>query len=109
MKKFKCGFCLVEFNGYRNQYRNTIYCSKKCYWQHRKLLPSNRKGAKMTFEQRTKMSMSKMGDKNSNWRGGVSIFNRTERYNEMSRFRYREWRKKVFERDDYVCQECGAK
>jgi 5-methylcytosine-specific restriction endonuclease McrA len=40
------------------------------------------------------------------WKGGL---NRTE-YNKYRRStKWGEWRKTVFERDDYTCQDCGIK
>ena len=43
------------------------------------------------------------------WRGGVSLKNRTARSLDMASAKYKRWRKKVFERDDYTCQECGIR
>ena len=42
------------------------------------------------------------GEKNSCWKGGITPENK-KFYNS---FEYGEWRKYVFERDDYTCQEC---
>lgn len=39
------------------------------------------------------------------WRGGVSDQNRLIRYSA----RMKDWRKAVFKRDDYRCQQCGAR
>jgi hypothetical protein len=52
------------------------------------------KGKKMVWMQ---------GDKNWNWKGGVSPIYRTIR----NSIEYEEWRAKVFERDLYTCQMCG--
>ena len=40
------------------------------------------------------------------WKGGVSEKNRTERQNFCSTAEYREFRRKVFERDNYTCVLC---
>ena len=40
------------------------------------------------------------------WKGGISKINRTERMNAMGTYEHKLWRKSVFERDDYTCQEC---
>ena len=45
------------------------------------------------------------GSNNHNWNGGKSHY-RTIIKNLYS---YREWRKKVFERDNYTCQICGKR
>ena len=42
------------------------------------------------------------GEKNPNWRGGYSKLYRIRRTRE-----YDMWRTSVFERDNYICQNCG--
>jgi hypothetical protein len=42
------------------------------------------------------------GNKSGGWKGGVSTKN--EKLRKSNRFK--DWRKKVFERDDYTCQYC---
>lgn len=67
---------------------------------------SNR-GKKRSLQFRMNQSLSKMGSKNPSWRGGISYLN-----NRMSpdiTDKHRKWRKAVFERDNYTCQECGIK
>ena len=41
-------------------------------------------------------------EKNINWKGGVSRINHLIRTTQ----KYVKWRKEVFERDNYTCQEC---
>jgi len=43
------------------------------------------------------------GERNHNWKGGVSSENRKARRSTA----YKDWREAVFERDDYACQLCG--
>ena len=43
------------------------------------------------------------GEKNGFWKGGITPISVAIR----TSFEYEEWRKKVFERDLYTCQECG--
>lgn len=45
------------------------------------------------------------GENNPLWKGG----NSKERFKYMKRHEYREWRRSVFERDKYTCQDCGDK
>jgi hypothetical protein len=45
------------------------------------------------------------GEKNINWKGGVTPTNQLIRHSTE----YKQWRKSVFERDDYTCQICFKK
>jgi len=60
-----------------------------------------------TEETKRKISLNRrgkaMGEFNGWWKGGGK---RTKRHIEMGRWQYIEWRKLVFERDDYTCQIC---
>lgn len=69
----------------------------------------SQRGLKRSLETRLKISESKKGANAPFWKGGVSKQNRSDRQNDMSSFSYRNWRKSVFERDDFACQECGMK
>jgi hypothetical protein len=52
---------------------------------------------------RKKLSDSKMGSKSHFWRGGVSTL-----YNQVRHLLvYKEWRTRVFKRDNFMCQICG--
>lgn len=43
------------------------------------------------------------GQDNPRWKGGVSPDNQRARYS----FEMKEWRRQVFERDNYTCRKCG--
>lgn len=43
------------------------------------------------------------GEKSPRWKGGTYG---TERHREMGRSAYKDWRNKVFARDDYTCSSC---
>ena len=79
------------------------YCSQKCV---RKAIP-NAKGKhwKMPegFGERVKVRMS--GEKNPNYKHGLSRII-SKRYWDAQ---FKNWRKRVFERDNYTCQICKKK
>lgn len=80
---YSCVYCGRVFKDYRSN--NRKYCSRSCYNKHKSIL---------------------MRGKNSPfWEGGRTKKNQLLR----NRRKYRKWRKAVFERDNYTCQECGGK
>jgi len=46
-----------------------------------------------------------LGEKSHFWKGGLTDKNRLER----NMAKTKDWRKLVFERDNYTCQKCGAR
>lgn len=63
------------------------------------------KGKKLSKEHKEKLSIShkgKIGEKSSNWRGGITPINKLIR----NSTEYKLWRKSVFERDNYTCVWC---
>jgi len=65
------------------------------------------KGDRHTEQAKEKVrlfALTRGGEKAGNWRGGVTEINTLVRCSRQSR----EWRKTVFERDNYTCQDCGA-
>lgn len=66
---------------------------------------NNNFGKKFSVEHRRKIGIGHKGEKNFNWLGGRTPLNRTIR----NSFEYKEWRKSVFDRDNYTCVWCGAK
>jgi len=68
---------------------------------------SKTKGNKMTADQRKRISLAHIGinsgDKHPNWKGGITSIHEKIRKS----FEYEQWRKSVFERDNYTCQLCG--
>lgn len=64
-----------------------------------------KRGTKMppiTLECREKLSKTKIGEQNPNWRGGITPVR--EMIRRISK--YRQWRSDIFKRDDYTCQIC---
>jgi len=63
------------------------------------------KGTKYTQERREKLSKSISGNAHWNWKGGITA----NVFKERSNFYLKNWRLKVFQRDKFTCQICGAK
>lgn len=69
------------------------------------------KGKTVSNESRLKMSIAKKGQPHPKgadshaWRGGLTPIRKMIRQSE----KYKAWRKEIFERDNYTCQDCGAR
>lgn len=63
------------------------------------------KGRTMPLETRQKISNSTKGELSVNWRGGKTEKNLIIRRS----MEYRNWRKAIFERDNYTCQICNLR
>lgn len=48
---------------------------------------------------------NKRNENHHNWQGGIS----TEKEKQRKRIEYKDWRKSVFERDNYTCKMCNKK
>ena len=66
-------------------------------------------GLKISQSKKGKPNLSQRGENHHNRQGGISQINRTERKLVMDSLEYKNWRREVFERDDYRCVECGIK
>lgn len=73
--------------------------------EHRQNLSESHKGYEPPEEVRRKMGLSRSGDKNPNWKGGITAL--TEQIRKC--FKYRQWTSDVFTHDDFTCQECGQR
>ena len=78
-----CLYCNIEFMAKNSELRRGrgIYCSRDCAAKDYKNHYS--------------------GDKAPNWKGGKQ----RDRHN--GDYRYSDWRLKVYERDEFTCQNCG--
>ena len=66
--------------------------------------PSGAKGKRWTVSHKINKP-NLIGDKNPNWKNG-----KTKLSNKIKcLYEYKEWRKKIFERDNYTCVLCGEK
>ena len=68
------------------------------YWLGKKRPPH-------TKESRIKIGEAQKGEKNYNWKNGITPTNTIIRHSD----KYKEWRQQVFIRDNFTCQECGAR
>lgn len=75
----------------------------------RKKISESLRGHKVTKETRKRMGKAlrgkSKGNKNGNWKGGVTPINNRIRKST----KYSDWRTEVFERDHYQCQMCFDK
>lgn len=110
VKPIPCKVCGVLFSGksYRRYNCDLHYRQKREEVERdRKLkISSSKKGKKRgAFSDNWKQNLRKSaqrGEKNWRWKGGVST--ESERIRKSAQ--YVEWRKKVFERDDFRCVLC---
>lgn len=58
------------------------------------------KGRKWTQEQRDAISISRSGENNNNWMGGITGYKQSM----MNRSKYRIWRELILIRDNFICQ-----
>lgn len=127
--KKSCLICNREFYTYpkRIQKGQGKFCSSKCYYQYAKgknnpiwkqkiericLICSKKLFITPALKNRTKFcsikcygewqSQNKKGKNNSNWKGGYNI-----RYkSNTATTKYKEWRLRIFNRDNFTCQLC---
>jgi hypothetical protein len=126
-----CNGCKKEKDLPRN---TSKYCSRNCWKEHWKPYnfgqSSAMKGRKHNKETKQKMRIKKLGtslslehknnlkgripwnkgiiginsgEKHYNWKGGITSENKLLRVSN----RWKYWRKEVFKRDNYICQDCG--
>lgn len=107
----KCG----EAFSVKPSLARVVCCSRHCASlgraganRGRKFGPSPKRGVPMSEITKAKLRIScsrVVGPEHHNWRNG----NRSARKKQMARYKYREWRKSVFERDNFSCCECGVR
>jgi hypothetical protein len=120
-----CLNCNNKFDPHR--WSSEKFCCRQCYFiyrnEHPEVYPNPLKGKDRTgknnprygievsIETRIKMSEAQKGIKkpyltgenNGQWKGGLTSINDQVRKS----FEYSEWRRSVYQRDNYTCQKCG--
>ena len=99
----KCLTCNREFKVLPSEIKKGYgkYCSKKCCHLSkffREKLSNSQKG-------KNNSNFGKKGELSPHWKGGITNASHKVR----TSFEYKEWRKLVFERDNYTCQKCGKR
>jgi len=94
-----CETCKKEYSmhNFRLKIYEKHFCSRDCKNKDEHSLNLFLKNTKPF----TKGSTA--GEKNSQWKGGITPINRKIR----TSLEYKIWRKSVFERDNYTCVNCG--
>lgn len=105
---FICKQCFKSFSDYKGNERSG-FCSLQCYWQARKNNPKYAgfwTGKKRSEETKRKISLNRrgklLGESHFNWKGGIS----SEYTKIRNSLEYKEWRKRVFRRDNWSCVRC---
>lgn len=93
-----CAGCHSEYS--TKPYKKKKFCSYECMHNNRDKMDMS-----WTKESKERARQNQLGEKNSVWRGGVSF----TRYRGDDGVKHKEWRAKVFERDNYTCQKCNAR
>ncbi len=109
----KCEFCGRQYSKNQNvcakQWAKSKFCSRKCDGNRRigkrfSIKSEFKYGFKHTEKSKIKLSQRK-GPLSGNWKGGSTPKNTLIRQSSQ----YKEWREKVFKRDNYTCQLCGKR
>jgi 5-methylcytosine-specific restriction endonuclease McrA len=78
---------------------------KKLHHDHIEKIRQGNKGKVRTVDVRRKFSKIRRGPLSRLWKGGVTPLQHLIRQS----LKYRQWRKDVFDRDDYTCTQCGSR
>ena len=109
--KIECAYCGKEIIKKKYQIEKNInnFCNSICHgkWLSKEMKNGNIKMKGMhgshTQKSKDKIRIATKGENNPNYKGGITPILRSVRtYN-----KYKEWREKIYLRDNYTCQICG--
>jgi 5-methylcytosine-specific restriction endonuclease McrA len=89
----------------RLKFKRQFQVRPKTSEETRKKISIANKGKIFSKEYRNKLSEAERGERNHNWKGGITSW-RTKVWHSIE---YRLWRESVFIRDSYTCQRCYEK
>lgn len=111
-----CDNCGKEYKGLGKN-----FCSKKCSAnlklfvekdgtvsiKNKERSTGHHYGKNISKAKKGKPNLKLRGKNHFNWKGGVSLKNKTERTRAMLLVEYTNWRRNIFERDSYKCVLCS--
>src|SRR3990167_1304183 len=98
-----CGNAFLDYASSNHKSCNRL-CRNKLISLGLKGKSNHREGTHHSLETRLEMSKAQSGEKNYNWKGGITKLQDKIRKG----LAYREWRTQVFKRDSFTCVICGA-
>lgn len=115
-KYYICEICGKKFKGMKHNANR--FCSRACYDKfhniknkerecpvcHKKFLADRQTRIYCSMECYNKDRHAPKGENHPNWKGGISKLN-----DKKDSWDYKNWRQKVYERDNWTCQQCGIK
>ncbi len=121
-KYFNCKFCSKEFYRRPRDVAKAAYCSQQCHYRSNdsrvtlncsycksnyRIFPSAIYWAKERGYKNNYCSPKCQNDASiKNWTSDQRRENKKYNHTIRQSKQFKEWRKKVFERDDYTCQRC---
>ncbi len=109
-----CIICGKEYLVKPSGEKRSKYCSKKC-WSKRKISQETREKIRSRLKGKRNSPQTEFkkgnipkrtnypkGELHPNWQGKIPLKIRMRKWKE-----YKKWKKAVFERDNYTCQNCS--
>lgn len=72
-------------------------------WLGRKHTAESKRKMSLAARQQSRPTLFRSGDNHPRWKGGITESNHKIR----TSLEYKNWRRDVFERDNYTCRDCG--